>query len=340
MPKITVAEVKIIAVRALRGQGIPEVSATAIAEEMALAEYMEIKTHGLGKLISLNIGDLTVKPTFSGAGPIFHVDGNKGNGFLTFSAVANELIKRTAQHGVAVATVSNTTRYSSLFPYPAKVARSGYVSILMNSAGPAAVAPFGSIDPITGTNPICFSFPKDGGVHSFDMATSEIVWGEIRQAALEARRLPSGPFLTAAGDVTSDPTNVNAVKVFGGAKGSALNLAIEILAGILSRGNVGLQCRDEFDCGALFIAIDPSSLGISTDDFARKVDTLFDDIRNARPESASRPVRVPGDRGRSSITIESVLQREIEVPQAIIDMLARMAEGESVSELASNPLFN
>ena len=280
-------------------------------------------------------------PEFSGTGPIFRVDGKRGNGFAIFSKVSDELIKRASLHGISAATVTNTTRYGSLFPYTTKVAKSGLICILMNTAGPAAVAPHGSIDPVTGTNPVCFSFPKSNGTpHTFDMATSQVVWGEIRQAALEGRRLPSGPFLNTAGDVTSDPTEVNAVKVFGGPKGSALNLAIEILAGILSGGRAGLKCTDEYDCGAFFLALDPNFFGIEIDTFSKHIEQLFDEIRNARPEFTGKPVRVPGDSGRSSLNISELLDREIEVPQATIDMLDRMSLGENVSELASNPLFN
>lgn len=340
MSEFTVQDIQKMAISALSGQGLPSEQVLDIANEMVIAEYMGVKTHGLGKLISLNIGNLSVNPTILGSGPIFKVDGNRGNGFITYSNVADELINRTKDFGIALATVTNTTRYSSLFPYTSKVAQAGYISILMNTAGPAAVAPFGSIDPITGTNPLSFSFPSNGEAHSFDMATSDVVWGEIRQAALEGRRLKTGPFLNSAGDITSDPTEVNAVKVFGGAKGSTLNLAIEILAGILSGGRAGLECQDEYDCGALFISIDPEALGISLEGFSGQMERLLTEVRESRSESSEKIVRAPGDRGRSSVKIDLILNEQLDIPQTIITMLERMAQGENVSELASNPLFN
>jgi LDH2 family malate/lactate/ureidoglycolate dehydrogenase len=82
--------------------------------------------------------------------------------------------------GIVAAFVHNFSRYSSLYPYTVRLAQSGFVGILANTAGPAAVAPFGSVDPITGTNPICFSFPTSSGVpQTFDFATSEVVWGKF-----------------------------------------------------------------------------------------------------------------------------------------------------------------
>src|SRR6516225_5791256 len=102
-------------------------------------------------------------------------------------------------------------------PYTVRLAQRGFVGILANTAGPAAVGPFGSVDPITGTNPICFSFPTPSGVpQTSDFATSEVVWGEIRQATLEGRGLVSGPFLSSAGDVTTARSEVDAVRAFVG----------------------------------------------------------------------------------------------------------------------------
>jgi L-2-hydroxycarboxylate dehydrogenase (NAD+) len=144
--------------------------------------------------------------------------------------------ERCLATGIAAAFAHNFSRYSSLYPYTVRLAQRGCVGILANTAGPAAVAPFGSIDPVTGTNPICFSFPTaSGGAQTFDFATSDFAWGEIRQAMLEGRSLVSGPFLTRAGEPTTLPSEVDAIRAFGGRKGWALNLAIEILAGVARR---------------------------------------------------------------------------------------------------------
>ncbi len=215
------------------------------------------------------------------------------------------------------------------------------MAILANTGGPAAVAPYGSVDPITGTNPICFSFPRTGGqVQTFDFATSDVVWGAIRQAAIEGCALPAGPFLNAAGDITTVPGDVNAVRAFGGHKGSALNLAIEVIAGILAGGKAGMECESEFDCGAIFLALDPSATGVGRLNFASSVDRLLNSIRACRPENPDAPVRAPGDRGRNTMSLGSDGNRRLELADKILEMMVRMSEGEKVADLASNPLFN
>lgn len=341
MVDVTARQVHELATQALKGQGFAADVASEVAEEFVIADLAGVKTHGLGKLVSLNIGNLKAEPIIRERGGLITVDGNKASGFVLFRTIADLLIQKCVIHGIVAAFVHNHSRYSSLYPYTSRVARAGFVTMLANTAGPPAVAPHGSIDPLTGTNPICFSFPRSGGqTQTFDFATSAVVWGAIRQAAIEGRALPTGPFLNAAGDVTTVPTDVNAVRAFGGHKGWVINLAIEILAGILPGGKVGSECESEFDCGAIFIAIDPAMAGSGAENFAASLDRLLDSIRSTRPEDAAKPVRAPGDRGRNRMSIEQDGDRRVDVPDKVMEMMRRMAQGESVAELASNPLFN
>jgi LDH2 family malate/lactate/ureidoglycolate dehydrogenase len=339
--EVVASQVFELATKALQGQGFAPNFAREIAEEFVVAEMAGTKTHGLGKLVSLNLGDLKAEPTIVDHGALLSIDGNKSNGFVLFRRIARLLVEKCSSTGIAAAFVHNFSRYSSLYPYTSAVAEAGYAALLTNSAGPAAVAPYGSVDPLTGTNPICFSFPRgSGGVQTFDFATAEVVWGAIRQAALEGVSLPNGAFLNAAGDVTTLPSEVNAVRVFGGRKGWALNLAIEIMAGILPGGKAGVECESEFDCGAMFLAIDPNAAGAGATNFAESLERLLASIRASRPEDPAVAVRAPGDRGRNTISIAKDGHRLLTVPDTIVEMMRRMAQGESVAELASNPLFN
>jgi LDH2 family malate/lactate/ureidoglycolate dehydrogenase len=320
---------------------ISEELAAEIAEEFVVAELIGTKTHGVGKLVSLQFGDLAAKPNIVERGAVISVDGNGGNGFVLFRQITELVSKRCSAMGIVAAFVHNFSRYSSLYPYTVRLAQSGFVGILANTAGPAAVAPFGSVDPITGTNPICFSFPTSSGVpQTFDFATSEVVWGEIRQATLEGRGLVSGPFLTNAGEVTTAPSEVDAVRAFGGRKGWALNLAIEILAGPLAGGRAGLDAKSEFDCGAVLIGIDPIAARVGRRGFASEVGALLDSIRASRPEGGNGNVRCPGDRDRSSIDIKKHLSERIQIPETILEMMDRMSRGVKVSELAAKRVFN
>jgi LDH2 family malate/lactate/ureidoglycolate dehydrogenase len=339
MAEVSVASLQLLATAALHGQGLSADAAREIAEEFVIADVAGVHTHGVGKIVTMNFGDPAADPTFAEKGAVLRVNGNGSSGFLLMRKVADRLEKIARKLGVGLASVQNFSRYSSLYPYTDSLATAGFVGVLMNSAGPAAVAPYGSADPVTGTNPLCVSFPTATGVQTFDFATAAMVWGEIRQAAFENRALPSGPFLDAAGQVTTAPADVNAVKAFGAAKGWSLNLAIEIIAGLLTGGAAGLDVGIEYDCGAVMLAIDPVATGAGTA-FPSLVSSLFDDIRNSRPLAPGAPVRVPGDKGRSRIVLDDVGRQVLTVPDTTLALLARMANGEKISELSSNPLFN
>jgi L-2-hydroxycarboxylate dehydrogenase (NAD+) len=338
---LTVKQVHELATQALVGQGFGHDLASEIAEEFVVAELMGVKSHGLGKLVSLNIGDLDAIPNIIDRGALISVDGNGSSGFVLFRKLGDLLIEKCASHGIAAAFARNYSRYSSLHPYTSRIARAGFVAMLANTAGPPAVAPYGSVDPITGTNPICFSFPRVGGREQvFDFATSHVVWGAVRQAAIEGQALPCDSFFNAAGRITTAPAEVNAVRAFGGSKGWALNLAIEILAGIMAGGKVGIECKSEFDCGAIFLAFDPAATGSESSQFAQSLDRLLTGIRATRPENSAAPVRVPGDRGRSSVSLNANGHERLELAGQLIEMMQRMSRGESVTDLASNQLFN
>jgi LDH2 family malate/lactate/ureidoglycolate dehydrogenase len=337
--QITVGDLHQLAANALIGQGFPMELAAEVTEEFVEAELAGTRTHGVGKIPSMNLGDPQASPDITVAGSVIRVDGQRVSGLLLLRRVAEVCAPVALEHGVALASIRNFSRYSSLYPYTEMLAVGGLVGILMNSAGPAAVAPFGGVEPVTGTNPICFSFPAGDGVQTLDFATSEVVWGEIRQAALEGRGVTYGAFLDASGEVTTVPNEVNAVKAFGGVKGWVLNLAIEVVGGLLTGSRAGLEVHDEFDCGAVLIAIDPGATGASKD-FPALVGVLLQQVRDSRPLDGSVPVRAPGDRGRSSIELDRRGSEMVDVPESTISLLQRMAKGERIAELSSNPLFN
>src|SRR6266511_164676 len=143
MTDLTASRLHDLASAALVGQGIPSDIAPEIAEEFVIAELVGVRTHGVGKIASLNLGDLNASPDIRSHGAVITVNGNGMSGLVLLRSVAGQLVEMAGVSGVSVASVRNFSRYSSLYPYTEIVARRGLVAILMNSAGPAAVTPFG-----------------------------------------------------------------------------------------------------------------------------------------------------------------------------------------------------
>jgi uncharacterized oxidoreductase len=132
----------------------------------------------------------------------------------------------------------------------------GYVSIhFVNATGIGLVAPFGGKDRRFGTNPIAIGIPQlDRPPILIDFATSVVAEGKARVARNGGRPVPDDALVGPDGRVTGDtsvlygevPEGRNpdprrgpgALRAMGEQKGSALALACEILAGVLTGSGV------------------------------------------------------------------------------------------------------
>ena len=166
-------------------------------------------------------------------------------------------------------------------------------------SGLACVVPLGGTKPIFGTNPIAFATPVAGTTPLvFDFATSAMSNGDVRIAAREGRKVAPGTGIDRSGRQTDDPQAIldgGALLPFGGYKGAALSLMVEILASALTGGQFSSEVDfssypgAETPCtGQVVIVIDPKCGG--TSQFADRVRRLMRDIRG------SGNVRLPSDR--------------------------------------------
>lgn len=289
-------------IQALTVRGLSTADAEFITDDFVEAQAEGHLTHGIGKFLLIDevlqrrVGE-PIEVSRSGAVAV--VDGQREVGQLAARKAAEIAVELAESHGVGMATLRNAGRFSRLTPYARAIASSGHVALVANNAGPAAVTPHGSRTPVMGTNPIAFGFPRAGGSpYVIDFSTAERVWGEIRQAILEERPLPDNAFLDAAGNVTTDPEAVEAVLPFGGHKGAALCIAIEMLAGVLAGAAMGQAVTDEYQLGAVFIAMRPPAALTP----ASSVDELLSEIRQATPRNGAGPVKAPGDRSEATRT--------------------------------------
>jgi LDH2 family malate/lactate/ureidoglycolate dehydrogenase len=282
---------------ALAVRGIEGEDAEFLARDYLDAQLDGHVTHGIGKFLLLGAAleqrDAEGLRQIAGRGAYVLFDGGREIGQLAARHCAQEAGRLASEHGVGVVGLVNAGRFGRLASYGQAIADAGHVGIVLNNAGPPAVTPHGSVEPVLGTNPICFAFPAPEASLVIDFSTAARVWGEIRQAMLEGRPLPSGAFLDRDGRPTTDAERADAVLPFGGHKGFALCLAVELLAGSLTGARMGLEVTSEYDLGAVFLALDASGvLGGGSASVGR----LRDEVRASRPAPGIDRVRVPGDR--------------------------------------------
>jgi len=196
------------------------------------------------------------------------VDAAGGFAQPALAAARGLLVTKAREAGIAVLAIRNSHHFAALWPDVEPFAAEGLVALsVVNSM--TCVVPHGGNKPLFGTNPIAFAAPcagKDPLV--FDMATSALAHGDVQIAARAGHSVPVGTGVDKHGQATTDPAAIlegGALLPFGGHKGSALSMMVELLAAALTGGNFSF----EFDwkrhpgaqtpwTGQLIIVIDPS----------------------------------------------------------------------------------
>ncbi|MFP3493152.1 Ldh family oxidoreductase [Pseudomonas sp. SIMBA_059] len=223
-----------------------------------------------------------------------------GNGFAqpALEAARPLLVEKARSAGIALLAIHNSHHFAALWPDVEPFAEEGLVALsVVNSM--TCVVPHGADRPLFGTNPIAFAAPRaDGAPIVFDLATSAIAHGDVQIAARKGERLPPGMGVDSLGQPTQDPKAIlegGALLPFGGHKGSALSMMVELLAAALTGGNFSFEFNWADHPGArtpwtgqLLIVIDPSKTAGQS--FAERSQELV------RQMHAAGLRRLPGDR--------------------------------------------
>jgi delta1-piperideine-2-carboxylate reductase len=226
------------------------------------------------------------------------VDADNGFAQPALAAARELLVQKARSAGIAVLAIRNSHHFAALWPDVEPFACEGLVALsVVNSM--TCVVPHGADRPLFGTNPIAFAAPRAGGEPIvFDLATSAIAHGDVQIAARQGERLPQGMGVDSLGQPTTDPKAIlegGALLPFGGHKGSALSMMVELLAAALTGGNFSF----EFDwnnhpgaktpwTGQLLIVIDPDKAAGQS--FAERSQELVRQMHGVGLK------RLPGDR--------------------------------------------
>ena len=253
-------------------------NAAAIARTISKAERDGSASHGLfripGYLAALKSGQVNgqADPQIEFGSPgILRVDGQKGFAPLAIERAADPLAERAKSQGIAMAALNDIHHFAALWPEVELLADRGLVAIAVTAALPY-VAPAGGTEALFGTNPMAFAWPRSGGdVLSFDQAASTRARGDIMIAARDGHALPEGVGLDREGNPTEDAKAIldGGVQLpFGGYKGSAIALMVELLAGPLIGDRLSIDAREELGGtsnmpigGEMILAIDPDGCG-------------------------------------------------------------------------------
>ena len=302
---ISLDEIYDLAKKTLLFNGCDEENASILSDTIMRAERDGSLSHGLFRLpayvAALKSGKVNGKarPEVKKISPsAIKVLGNSAFAPMVLKVGLPEIIKLAKETGVAVLAITNSHHMAAMWPETEAIAEAGLVGFACTSHKPA-VAPAGATKPLFGTNPISFAWPRPGKTPVvYDMATAAMAMGEVMVAARDGHKVPLGTGLNKDGKETTDPKEISKGGVllpFGGYKGSAIAMMVELLAGALVGENFSYEtaAKDNKDGGPprggeFILAISPEK--IAGPDWEKHSDEFFKKMQSMDG------VRLPGER--------------------------------------------
>jgi len=302
---ISLDEIYDLAKKTLLFNGCDEENASILSDTIMRAERDGSLSHGLFRLpayvASLKSGKVNgkAKPEVKKISPsIIKVLGNSAFAPMVLKVGLPELIKLAKETGVAVLAITNSHHMAAMWPETEAIAEAGLVGFSCTSYKPM-VAPAGAKKALFGTNPISFAWPRPGKTPVvYDMATAAMAMGEVMVAARDGHKVPVGTGLNKDGKETTDPKEISKGGVllpFGGYKGSAIAMMVELLAGALVGETFSYEtaAKDNNDGGPpsggeFILAISPEK--VAGPDWEKHSDEFFKKMQSMDG------VRLPGER--------------------------------------------
>ncbi|MFK7912368.1 MAG: Ldh family oxidoreductase [Pseudomonadales bacterium] len=326
---LSLAQVRELAQSCLRKCGASEEHARTVADVVTSAERDDCKSHGLFRLpgfcASLRSGTVTgdAVPELQEVSPaVLQVNAHNGFAPLALEVGCAPLAAKARTLGLAALAVTNSYHFSALWPEVERLTDIGLVAFAFVSS-PSFVAPAGGKRPLYGTNPMAFGWPRaEAPAVIFDQASSASARGEIQLHERDGRQLPDGWAINAEGQPTNDPTAAlaGAQLPFGGYKGAAIAMMIELLAGALIGDVLSFEASASGGApggpasgGEFMIAIDPARCGQGPGVALAHAESLFTEILS------EQGTRLPSDRryaarrrtAQAGVTVNRALHEEL-----------------------------
>ena len=326
---------------------IPADDAARIAELMTEADLTGADAHGVFRLPQyvkrVEAGGLNRRPTITvnrTAAATALVDGDNAFGHLVMSRAAETAIAMARESGIGWAGVRRSNHAGPAGLYAEMPVRHGMVGIYSAVASANHMAVWGGAETLLGTNPLAVGLPAGGGPLVFDMATTVVSYGTVKNYALQGRTMPEGWFVNRHdGTPLTDPRRSadGLLLPIGGYKGSGLALILGLLAGTLNGAAFGRDVVDfnadaesETNTGHFIVALDIARF-VPLDAFTAEVDRHLRDLRASPRLPGFDAIRLPGDR-RAECRAERT-RDGVPLPPALLDQLDRLAQ-----ELRLQPL--
>jgi LDH2 family malate/lactate/ureidoglycolate dehydrogenase len=222
---------------------MPSVDAALISDTLIQADLWGHQSHGvlrtrwyLDRLLSGAMKARTETETVIDGGAIAVIDGHDGVGQVIAREAMQDAISRAKKHGIGAVAVRRSNHFGTVMYFTRMAAEQGCIGFGTTNGGPA-MAPWGGMDKIIGTNPWSISAPVAGRPpYMMDMANTGVARGKIYLAKQRHEEIPLGWALDSEGAPTTDPAQAIAGIILPMAqhKGYAIATAMDMLSGVLT----------------------------------------------------------------------------------------------------------
>ena len=328
MPAVSLVEAQTLGEKILMAHSVGQRNATLTIASLLRAEMEGLPSHGFSRIPYYAAQSAAGKvdghavPLVERPRPgVVTVDARCGFAFSAFADGLPVAARAAKESGVALLAVRNS-HHAGVLGFPvADLAEQGLVALGFANS-PASLAPYGGTKVTFGTNPLAMACPrKNAPPLVIDLSMGLLARGKILQAAKKGELIPEGAAVDAQGNPTRDPAKAfdGALLPFGGPKGYALALMVEIMSAALTGATLAIEASSLFTpdgpaprLGQSFLVMNPAASAGAT--FVDRVEQLLAYI-NDQPGT-----RLPGDR-RIGLSQQARQSNSIDLPDELLKEL-------------------
>ena len=325
MPAVSLVEAQTLGEKILMAHSVGQRNATLTIASLLRAEMEGLPSHGFSRIpyyaaqsSAGKVDGHAVPQVERPRTGVVTVDARCGFAFSAFADGLPVAALAAKESGVALLAVRNS-HHAGVLGFPvADLAEQGLVALGFANS-PASLAPYGGTKVTFGTNPLAMACPrKNAPPLVIDLSMGLLARGKILQAAKKGELIPEGAAVDAQGNPTRDPAKAfdGALLPFGGPKGYALALMVEIMSAALTGATLAIEASSLFTAdgpaprlGQSFLVMDPAATAGAS--FVDRVEHLLTFITD-QPGT-----RLPGDRriGQSQQARQS---NSIDLPEELL----------------------
>ena len=231
------------------------------------------------------------------------VDGKWTFGHVAAKYGTSVAIKKAKESGSAVVSIVRCNHIGRLGQWASQAAAEDVIALVTVGGGGGgagsvrnSAAPFGGAEGAFSTNPISIGMP--GGETPdmlVDFATTVVAEGKLQVARAKQAPVPEGSILDKEGRPTTnaeDFYNGGVLLPFGGHKGYALAMFVEMLCGAFTPGDE--LNGDGRRGGAVIWAVDAFAFR-SKESYEKNADFVMQRVKEIRPAQGFSEVLIPGE---------------------------------------------